>query len=233
MRIGIGIPTYNRYDLFEPSLRKYCADFPSSQIYIVDNGQQNIISQDNLSIRQIWDAEKIKSGNYNPEEHSSAGITLIENPENIGVGASWNQLCKQIFSKGNDYALIINDDIYLGKKQNQIIDFIKKKKKGFLKATPDWCVFLISKSVYEQVGDFDECFYPAYYEDKSYEYRMKLLGIPVLSHPLLNPIEYRSSQTIEKEPILQEACKQNKKRYIEMWGGEPTKEKYKKPYNAV
>jgi len=232
MKLGIGIPTYNRYDLLEPSLKKYSADFPHNQIYIVDNGHQNIL-RESMSLRQIWDARKIANGEYNDKEIATCGITLIENQENVGVGASWNQLCNKIFSDGNDYALIINDDIYLGKKYQQIEALVEKKLTGFIKATPDWCCFVIHKDVYNTVGPFDECFYPAYYEDKSYEYRMKLKGIRIVSHPDLNPIDYKSSQTIEKEPILQEMCKKNKRKYIEMWGGEPTKEKYKTPYNAV
>jgi GT2 family glycosyltransferase len=232
IKLGVGIPTYNRYDLLEPSLRKYCADFPSSQIYIVDNGHQNIVSQDNLSIRQNWDAEKIKSGDYKPEEHSWAGITVMENQENIGVGASWNQLCQKIFETC-EYALILNDDIYLGKKYEQICKFIEKKNPRFVRATPDWCVFIIHKSVYEQVGTFDECFFPAYYEDKSYEYRMKLKGIPILKHPELNPELYRSSQSLEKEPKILQNAKRNRRLYIEMWGGEPGEEKYTRPFKSL
>ena len=108
--MGVGIPTYNRYDLLEPSLRKYSVDFPNSQIYIVDNGHQNIVFENNFS--------------------------LIENKDNLGVGASWNQLCQQIF-KHHDYALILNDDIYLGKKYQQVINLVEKKNAQFIRCTPD------------------------------------------------------------------------------------------------
>lgn len=205
-KFGLGIPTLNRYDLLQPSLKKYLGDFPDCQIYIVDNGHQNIFT-------------------------NTERVTLISNQNNVGVGASWNQLCVEIFKK-NDYALIINDDIYLGKQQKAIQEHINKGR-VFVRATPDWCAFLISKEVYEKVGQFDECFFPAYYEDKSYEYRMKLKGVPILKHPDLNPVEYRSSQTLEKDPQIFEQSKKNKKLYIQMWGGEPTQEKYKTPYNGL
>jgi len=210
MKVGVGIPTYNRYDLLKPYIGKYGVDFCDWNIYIVDNGNQGI---ENDEIK--W---------------SKSGLIIVQNDKNVGVGASWNQLCKKIFEK-NDYALILNDDIYLGKKQEQIISLIEKKKNGFIRATPDWCAFLISKEVYEKVGEFDECFFPAYYEDKSYEYRMKIKGVIALKHPELNPVVYKSSQTIEKDPEIFEASKKNKKIYIEMWGGEPNKETYTKPYN--
>lgn len=220
MKVGVGIPTYNRYDLLKPYIDKYGVDFCDWNIYIVDNGNQDIDLSEGMLITPLNDEIR----------WSKSGLIIIQNDKNVGVGASWNQLCKKIFEK-NDYALILNDDIYLGKKQEQIISLIEKKKNGFIRATPDWCAFLISKEVYEKVGEFDECFFPAYYEDKSYEYRMKIKGVIALKHPQLNPAVYKSSQTIEKDPEIFEASKKNKKIYIEMWGGEPNKETYTKPYN--
>lgn len=214
-KLGVGIPTYNRYDILEPTLRKYSVDFYETEIYIVDNGNQSI-----STLTQKWDVEQDRT----------QSIKVIQNKNNVGVGASWNQLCKLIFEK-YEYALILNDDIYFGKTYSRVIEIIDKKRPKFIRATPDWCAFLIHKSVYEDVGLFDECFFPAYYEDKSYEYRMRLKGVPVLKHPELNPTIYQSSKTLEKEPTLIEASKKNKKLYIEMWGGEPSKEKYLQPFN--
>ena len=207
MKIGVGIPTLNRFDLLFPCLVMYKNDFPETELHVLDNGKQNI---------------KVN------------GINIIESESNLGVGASWNLLLDIIF-KNNDYALILNDDIYLGKKINDLKEQIKKKKlkDSFLRATPDWCAFIISKKIFEKVGRFDECFYPAYYEDKSYEYRMKLNGVSQVKTPILNPTLYNSSQTMVKMPSLQETSKTNKLKYIEMWGGEPQKELYKTPFGRI
>jgi GT2 family glycosyltransferase len=203
MKFGIGIPTLNRADLLSPALKLYQNDFFNCDIFVCDNGNQNI--------KEI--------GN----------IIVINNKENVGVGASWNQLCDKIFEK-NDYALILNDDIYLGKNKKEIEKTIKKRPKAFLTATPDWCAFIIPKNIWTRVGRFDECFFPAYYEDNSYAYRMKLKNQIHIKTPELNPFVYRSSQTLEKEVGILEARKRNKELYIEMWGGEPLKETYTKPY---
>lgn len=202
---SIGIPTLNRIDLLMPCLIMYKRDFPDVKIYVLDNGRQNI---------------KIE------------GVTVVESETNIGVAASWNLLCDLIF-KDSECALILNDDIYLGKKKFDIDKVLtnKKHKNKFLRATVDWCAFILPKSVWQKVGKFDECFFPAYYEDKSYEYRMKLLGVPMIKTPDLNPYLYKSSQTLEKEPSLLEATKKNKQKYIDMWGGEPEREKFKVPSN--
>jgi GT2 family glycosyltransferase len=204
-KFAIGIPTLNRYDLLKPSLMLYIRDFPTTHIFILDNGHQGIIQN---------------------------GIYLKENDKNIGVGPSWNWLCDQIFQVA-DNALILNDDIYLGKKEKDIDDLLhKKKNKGcLLKSTPDWCAFILPKRIYEKVGKFDECFYPAYYEDNSYKYRMKLQGISVLNTPDLNPLVYKNSSTLAKDPSILEDSKRNRQLYIEMWGGEPNQEKYKTPFN--
>jgi len=42
---------------------------------------------------------------------------------------------------------------------------------------------------------------------------------------------YLASQSLEKDPSILESSKKNKKLYIEMWGGEPEREKYKTPFN--
>jgi len=202
IKLAVGIPTYNRYDLLKPILPLYKHDFPNIPIYLVDNGKQQI-------------------------EHP----TVFVQDKNIGVAASWNILCETIFEE-HDYAVILNDDIYLGKSHKQLIELIQKKPEKFIRATPDWCAFILPKSVYQQVGKFDECFYPAYYEDKSYEYRMKLKGLPIVKIPDLNPLKYESSKSLEKDYSILDFSKKNKKLYIEMWGGEPEREKYKKPYNA-
>lgn len=208
MKFGIGIPTLNRYDLLMPNLKTYARDFPNHKIYILDNGKQNIAIEQN--------------------------IELIEKETNIGVGASWNVLCEKIFET-SDYALILNDDIYLGKSQQiieSVIERISKKGDMFATATPDWCAFILPKSVWKSVGKFDECFYPAYYEDNSFAYRLKLKGLVHYKTPLLNPLLYRTSQTLEKDYSILEKRKKNKELYIKMWGGEPTKEKFTTPYNG-
>ena len=208
MKFAIGIPTLNRIDLLYPSILLYLRDFPDTHIYVLDNGNQ--------------DTSKIKY----------AHVHIMKNEQNVGVGASWNMLCNVIFAN-HPYALILNDDVYLGKRTADIKELIEKKKyKGaFLRAVPDWCAFIISKSIYEKVGRFDECFMPAYYEDMSYERRMFLQGIPIIKTPSLIPYVYNSSKTLEKMPELQEASKRNKELYVEMWGGEPSKEKFKTPFN--
>jgi len=203
----IGIPTLNRGDLLNPTLWIYYRDFPDNKIWVLDNGNQNIAKPPNVEV--------------------------IKQNTNIGVGASWNLLCNKIFDNPkNEYAVILNDDIYLGKSGLDISNIIKSNKNSLIRSTIDWCAFIIPRSIHSQIK-FDECFYPAYYEDKSYEYRLKLAGVRMVKTPMLNPYLYQSSKTIEKDISLFESSKKNKELYIKMWGGLPEKEKFLNPYNSI
>ena len=82
--------------------------FKNVPIYIVDNGKQR--------------------------------FTNLQSPRprpplsNLGVAPSWNLLCEQIFD-AKDYALILNDDVYLGKTEADIEAVIiaaKRKRMGTL-----------------------------------------------------------------------------------------------------
>ena len=206
MNFAIGIPTLNRKDLLEPSLSEYRRDFPYTDILIVDNGKQDIFG---------YGAVKVYPQDYN-----------------LGVAGSWNYLCDIIF-KTNDYALIINDDVYLGYAIGEISEVLQSDHEGFIQSEHNWSVFLISKEVYERVGKFDQFFYPAYYEDSDYIRRMELAGVRRVIDKRLNPKDAKQSQTYEKAPeLVNKALKDSKERYIRKWGGLPMMETFTLPFDG-
>jgi GT2 family glycosyltransferase len=204
---AIGIPTLNRLDLLHPALLFYINDFPNTKIFVVDNGKQGISAR-----------------------ISHPNIVVIEREENLGVAGSWNLLCSEIFS-GHENALILNDDIYLGKKEWDILNLLEHYKSDFYVTTQDWCAFMMPKKTFTKVGAFDIRFFPAYYEDNDYEYRMKLQGLKTMAIPFLNPFVFKDSMTMAKEPKLKELVQKNKEYFVSKWGGLPKKETFKKPFN--
>lgn len=203
---AIGIPTINRYDLLQPSLVKYFQDFNQTEIVIIDNGNQGI---------------KVEGD----------GIEIIKQERNLGVSGSWNLLCDRIFEK-HDYAVILNDDIYLGKTDSQIRLFLFENSIwDFYVGTGTWCAFILPKKTWKSVGRFDENFYPAYFEDNDYHYRMKLQKKTYFQSEFLNPEVYRNSQTIAKDASLNNHFKDNQNYYVKKWGGEPGKELFATPEN--
>jgi len=208
-KYAIGIPTLNRLDLLYPALLYYEIDFPNTKKIIVDNGNQDL----------GWNLDKVSA-------------MVIENEKNVGVAASWNQLCKAIF-KEHEYALILNDDIYLGRQGWQIDSFFTwldmqtlengpLSRADFFVGPKDWCAFIISKKCYEEVGEFDDRFFPAYYEDNDYAMRMKLMGKKIETVPFLDPSVFRGSESMKKDSGIN--GEESKKKYIEKWGGLPGEE---------
>jgi GT2 family glycosyltransferase len=206
-KFAIGIPTLNRFDLLYPACLFYLIDYPETKIYILDNGKQDIGS-------------KLKHPN----------IEIIENDTNIGVANSFNKLCDIIY-ENHDYAMLLNDDIYLGRKYWEIDNLLTNFPRDIYLSTHDWCVIILPKKTYKKVGQFDGEFYPAYYEDNDYAYRMKLLKMNDYKVPFLNPFIFQASQTLEKAPEIRPLIENNKERYILKWGGLPLKETFATPFN--
>lgn len=210
---AIGIPTINRADLLQPTLEKYCRDFPNTAIYIVDNGFQ------------AWEIKHLPN------------VYFIINNVNAGVAKSWNQLLDrcyngiQCFTAPCHNALILNDDIYLGKTELDILKFISLTEFYMAVQPGTWCSFILSKLIYKKTGPFDERFFPAYFEDNDYEYRLKLAGFPSTRHEELKPDVYRNSATIEQDPSLNSNFDYNRNYYINKWGGPPLEETYLSPFN--
>lgn len=212
----IGIPTLNRLDLLEPSLEKYLNDFNGIQIVIIDNGNQNVIELARRLNNKIKD-ERIK---------------VITPGKNLGVAASWNLLCRMAFDNDFDNILLLNDDIYCGYGTEVVLKAIENSKTGIVQSFHNWSVLLLSKKLYEKIGAFDEVFYPAYYEDSDYLYRLKLNGILHEVDASLNPEIALRSMTQEKNPeLVNESMQANRLRYIDKWGGSPLLEKYDTPYD--
>lgn len=209
-KFAIGIPTYNRADLLMPSLMKYILrDFKDVDIHIIDNGNQNIDFLNNIC----------------------NNIFLHKEDENLGVAGSWNRLCELIF-QDYEYALILNDDVYLGYNKDYVIEKINQYPDTLITSYASWSMFIISKTLYNHVGEFDEIFYPAYYEDSDYMYRMKILGLKHSADQSLNPQILRISMTHELAPdMVNEAMQVNRLRYIEKWGNSPLLETFTSPYN--
>jgi GT2 family glycosyltransferase len=212
----IGIPTLNRADLLNPTLKKYVRDFPATDILVVDNGCQKIFEHPNIYVYPF--------------------------PRNLGVAASWNYLCRLVFDQNskcswvNPRAWLINDDVYMGKSQSEIFDVLHDASSmdaKFVANLENWSNFFIHRDCFEKVGPFDENFYPAYFEDNDYRYRMKLGKVVYFGHENLQPEVFRSSMTRTKDPSLNEYFQKNELYYEKKWGGPPGEERFRVPFDGV
>lgn len=207
IKLVVVIPTINRADLLNDALAKYFEDFKDTHIAICDNGNQEIITrEENFMI-------------YRPEK-------------NLGVAGSWNMLMDYADKINATHVLVLNDDIYLGKDENTIKYLIRNNADcDFINSFQNWCCFILTVDIWKRAGKFDEEFFPAYFEDNSFDYKMTLIGAKKNWTSFLDPALYRNSMTIAKDPSLNSRFMQNRQMYIDMWGGLPSEEKFTKKFN--
>jgi GT2 family glycosyltransferase len=206
-KLIIGIPTINRADLLNEALEKYFEDFQDTEIFIVDNGNQSIITREK------------KFAIYKPAE-------------NLGVAKSWNIIMDYADKLDATHVLMLNDDIYLGKTEHEIKMLIQNNENvDFINSFYNWCSYILKVEAWKIAGKFDEDFFPAYFEDNSFDYKMTLSGRKKTWTSFLDPLIYRNSMTIAKDPALNNRFEHNRQLYIRMWGGIPTEEKYLTKFN--
>jgi hypothetical protein len=95
----------------------------------------------------------------------------------------------------------------------------------------NWCSFILTVDMWKKAGKFDEEFFPAYFEDNSFDHKMSLVKAQKSWTSFLDPVVYRNSMTIAKDPALNNRFEHNRQLYIRMWGGIPTEEKYVTKFN--
>lgn len=208
--MNIGIPTLNRYDKLAECLQSIERSTLVPKVTIVDNGGKFQSPQMDLSI-------------YTPDK-------------NLGVAASWNWLIDIV----EEPLLICNDDIQFGLNDIQAFEDMYRSSDAGLLYTDNlnflnmFSCFMIRPQTIEQIGKFDEAFYPAYFEDCDYFRRMFLGGISWQSVP--TRIEHSASSTLEAYTTAQlnqhhTDFRKNRDYYVQKWGAGPEHEIYKTAFN--
>jgi GT2 family glycosyltransferase len=101
---------------------------------------------------------------------------------------------------------------------------------------PNFSAFMINKEAWETIGEFDEVFFPAYFEDNDYHRRMNLIGAIAIVYPPAMFYHYGSKTQNEAaengQPLVPGGMFENARaNYVKKWGGVPGEEKFEHPYN--
>ena len=238
------IPTLNNLDLLKGVLSTIRLSQPY-YLLLIDNGSTD------------------GSRDFIKEYAKNFGVFAFLSKVNLGVAGSWNFGIEfGIESLGCKSFIILNNDILLLPKTLDVMleglkdpmvgmctafnfsgrvasadDFLKLKipAKGVKKETPDFSCFAISKNCIDKVGLFDEAFYPAYFEDNDYHYRMRLEHLKAIcdSRAIYYHLGSRSRNlTPAFRQFLDECYLRNKEYFKQKWGGEPGDEKFTEPFNG-
>lgn len=210
-------PCISRFDLFERMLRSI--DHPVAQVILIDNSCMDYQPPD-LGVR----------------------VKVIRPITNIGYGGGINAAIAQ--TPDIPWWIFMNADVAFKPGALARMDAEMNARAGprflFSEAVNPFAFAAISREVVEEVGQFDEwTFFPAYYEDNDYAYRMQLAGlertpVPVdVIHGLDESREY-GSLTIRSDPRYMAANSrtfvENQRRYVEKWGGLPEQETLTTPW---
>jgi len=258
------VPVVNRGDLLL-RLFESTNNYPIEKIVIINNGNNTGVSAAIDKLKQKYKnnldvIEPIDSlGEFQPKEDKKKRV-------NWGCSKSWNYVLKTYLMENDDvnYSFIASNDVAFNPGEiEKVVSWMKKDKEENLGnlgtinfAGVGYGFFFVNKTLIENVGYFDENFYPAYYEDMDYNYRIKLINendnnnvsmrdIPGVKMMHGNPnskmdpntiIDYESC-TIHSEEEMKH-CNDitfwiNLRYYMLKWGGDRGKEIWKTPYGRT
>lgn len=180
---SIGVVTYvDRYEMFfKPLIKKLTKSFPNVEINVCING----FHDRNLQQNYLNEVSKFLSQFQN--------IKIIKFIEPQGLSKLWNLLIK---NSEATKVLILNDDLIIRKSFSNNLYKSDILFQDFSLINRSWSHFLISKKIFDHIGDFDENFLGVGNEDEDYETRLifsgyvihnkKLKGIRNVSYPTRN-----------------------------------------------
>ena len=91
--------------------------------------------------------------------------------------------------------------------------------------SPDFSAFMINKRFWEEVGEFDEGFGQAYFEDNDAHRRIRLAGLNALKCPSALYYHYGSRTRMEARAsemiVSHESFKHSREYFVAKWGGPP------------
>lgn len=166
-----------------------------------------------------------------------------------GVAASWNFGLRWVFSKGAQYALVVNNDV-------RLLPYTYRHLVGYgggfvtavgsddmkcieppyntpvppdVRPHPDFSCFVIRREVWDKVGPFNELYTSAYAEDAEYHLRMHRAGVEAYCLDL--PFYHLGAGTLkhankDEADAIQSAADANRRRFHEAHGVEVGSKEY-------
>jgi GT2 family glycosyltransferase len=202
-----------------------------------------------------------------------ARVMVIDNSvTGWSLSKAWNHGINRLIEEGYEAVVVCNDDIELREDTGQLLaealltrqftDERPEKDRLVLLISayntrdqedigprwgtgPDFSCFCVGRSLFDQVGGFDERFYPCFFEDNDMHQRINLSGFSALSYA---PYYHHGSQSInfrdDTVPLMSRAVAQRSKvvangtfencksYYVSKWGGTPGEEVFSQPFNG-
>jgi GT2 family glycosyltransferase len=215
MKFVVGVPRLSEQELL---IECFDSIFQSlvrpTRVFLVDNGPIQVF------------------------ECMDQNIEVIRPVENLGTVGSWNLIHKLAAPLST---VLLNADCSVAPDTFQ--KMFEVPAPAIVCAYAFGCV-RIDHEVWQRIGDFDEGFWPAYYEDADYRHRCRIAGVEIINWDIepsevVSPGRTRSVHGITHGKLdfewpgpgtIHEHIEKNKARFVAKWGGMPGEEKFSVPY---
>lgn len=165
---------------------------------------------------------------------------LVRTGRNLGVARSWNEGAQRVVAEGRDMLVLVSQAIEFGPPGgcDLIEQLVCTDGHGLEVVGPGWHMVAISRTTLETVGPFDEGFWPAYYEDTDYLYRMGLHDLPSPREngrhwPYVHVQHTDRGQALSvARGLAQPSFGMLADRYRDKWGGQQGAEQYRTPWDS-
>jgi len=160
-KLFLAFPTYKAFDLAVECIESAMSGtLRPDSIIVVDN------SGNSASLPYIQ-----------PLMDKYKNIYIWPQTYNLGCARTWNLVHKTI---NRDYIVMVNDDIKFHEHTlERMVEEADRNVDEVLftaMAGNAYSIFLLKNKGFKHIGEFDEKFYPAYYEDGDYDHRREILG---------------------------------------------------------
>lgn len=163
------------------------------------------------------------------------GVRVHRDPDNhnIGCGRSWNIAIREVLDRGIDYVVLVSQSMFFGPELHTTWRAQMDRwwgAKVIEAESHSWHLIALHRSCFEAVGVFDPAYYPAYFEQTDFCYRLRMVGLEqgfvrasvnALSRGIAQGVNV-SGVSCPAGPLLEH--------YRERWGGEKGHETFVQPY---
>jgi GT2 family glycosyltransferase len=180
-------------------------------------------------------------------------VTYYPYGTNRGLAKSWNEGILAGYGDGADVVIVINDDMLPAPGDIEkvaeaamkvretdplvaVVDALMYDKREDKSMSAKFGFFAINPVAIETIGMFDEQFFPIYWEDVDYGYRMHISGLRKHTVEDTGIVHKGSANIYANENLLKQnelTITANRSYYKIKWGGDKGRERYTQPFDDL